>query len=121
LPKNSELASNPRTSKSFDRFIDEPEHVGVLDQRSYLGALKATRHFGFDLKPELNLATRQCGELLDNRLDNLMDVPRRPLRLAKESMDANTKPLAEGLQEEAYLFQRLIREPSARTAMARFL
>src|SRR5579871_5174875 len=32
----------------FDGLLDEPERIGVLDQRSYLGAIKATRYFGFD-------------------------------------------------------------------------
>jgi hypothetical protein len=66
--------------RSFDRLLKEPERVGVLDQRSHLGALKAARHFGFDLKPELDLATRQCRELFDDCFDDLMDVARRSLR-----------------------------------------
>jgi hypothetical protein len=64
----------------FDRLFDEPERVGVLDQRSHLRAFETTRYVRLDLEPELHLAARQRRELLDYRLDNLMDVPGRPLR-----------------------------------------
>ena len=59
----------------LDRLFDKPECVGVLDQRPHLGALKTTRHFRFDLELELHLTVRQRRELLDDRLDNLMNVP----------------------------------------------
>src|SRR5690554_2731063 len=65
------------TSPSFDRFLDETERIGVLDQRPHLGALKPARDVGFDLKPELHLAAWKSRELLDNRLNDLMDVPCR--------------------------------------------
>ena len=41
--------------------------------------------------------------------------------MAKEAIDASTRAIADGLMEEAFLFQKTIREPSAKRAMARFL
>ena len=47
--------------------------------------------------------------------------PVEAVRLAKASVDAADRPLAEGLVEEAYLFQRLLRNESAQQNMRRFL
>ena len=41
--------------------------------------------------------------------------------LAKQSVDASALPLAEGLVEEGYLFQRTIRLDAAQQRMKRFL
>ena len=46
--------------------------------------------------------------------------PREAVRLAKRAVDAAALPLAEGLEEEDHLFQRLIRDPEARRRMQRF-
>jgi enoyl-CoA hydratase/carnithine racemase len=51
----------------------------------------------------------------------IASFPAPAVRLAKRAIDASALPIAEGLAEEAYLFQCLMREPSARQAMARFL
>ena len=67
------------------------------------------------------LAADEIGGYVDWLAHRIAGFPAAAVRLAKESVDASSKPLAEGLREEAFLFQRLIREPSARTAMTRFL
>jgi hypothetical protein len=41
--------------------------------------------------------------------------------MAKEAIDASTLAIADGLAEESFLFQKVMREPSARHAMKRFL
>jgi hypothetical protein len=43
------------------------------------------------------------------------------VRMAKASVNSATKPLADGLEDESYLFQQLIRTESGRRNMARFL
>ncbi len=67
------------------------------------------------------LGADEIGRYVDWLAHRIAGFPAPAIRLAKESVDASIKPLAEGLREEAYLFQRLIREPSARAAMTRFL
>ena len=57
----------------------------------------------------MNLARRIAGYPVD------------AVRLAKASVNAAELPLAEGLPEEAYLFQRLLRTEDAQTNMQRFL
>ena len=47
--------------------------------------------------------------------------PPEALRLAKRAVNAASLPLAEGLIEEDYLFQKLLRTPDAPRAMKRFL
>ncbi len=47
--------------------------------------------------------------------------PVEAVRLAKASVNAAEKPLQEGLLEEAYLFQRLLRTDGAQTNMRRYL
>ena len=47
--------------------------------------------------------------------------PAPAVRLAKESLNGADRPLAEGLADEAYLFQRLLRTPEAQANMQRFL
>jgi len=51
----------------------------------------------------------------------IASFPAPAVRLAKMAVDASALPLAEGLAEEAWLFQRVMREPSAQEAMRRFL
>jgi hypothetical protein len=43
------------------------------------------------------------------------------VRLAKEAINSATKPLAEGLQDESYVFQQLIRIEAGRRNMEKFL
>jgi enoyl-CoA hydratase/carnithine racemase len=51
----------------------------------------------------------------------IASFPRSAVRLAKQSVDASSLPMADGLAEEAFLFQQVMREPSARAGMKRFL
>ena len=51
----------------------------------------------------------------------IASFPVEAVRLAKESVNAAEKPLAEGMLEEAYLFQRLVRTDSAQRNMKKFL
>ncbi len=51
----------------------------------------------------------------------IASFPAEAVRLAKESVNAAEKPLNEGLIEEAYLFQRLIRTDAAQENMRRFM
>ena len=43
------------------------------------------------------------------------------MRLAKASVNGSEMPLADGLRNEAYLFQRLVRTEGAQTNMRKFL
>ncbi len=62
---------------------------------------------------------------IDNWVMNLArriaSFPVEAVRLGKESVNAAEKPLAEGLLDEAYLFQRLLRNDSAQANMRKFL
>jgi hypothetical protein len=51
----------------------------------------------------------------------IASFPAPAVRLAKASVNSADKPLAEGLADESFLFQELIRTPEARRNMARFL
>ena len=51
----------------------------------------------------------------------IASFPVEAVRLAKEAVNAAEKPLYDGLIEEAYLFQRLIRTDSAQENMRRFM
>ncbi len=51
----------------------------------------------------------------------IASFPVEAVRLAKEAVNAAEKPLQEGLVEEAYLFQRLLRTEGAQTNMRRFM
>lgn len=51
----------------------------------------------------------------------IASFPAEAVRLAKESVGSAEKPLAEGLPDEALLFQRLLRSEAARNHMRRFL
>lgn len=56
-----------------------------------------------------------------NLAKRIASFPVTAVRLAKASVTAADKPLAEGMLEEAYLFQRLLRTDGAKTNMAKFL
>ena len=51
----------------------------------------------------------------------IASFPKEAVRLAKASVNAAELPLEEGLREEAYLFQRLLRTDSAQAKMQQFL
>lgn len=63
----------------------------------------------------------QIGPFVDSLAARIASFPVEAVRLAKESVNAADRPLQEGLVEEAYLFQCLLRNESAQTAMQRFL
>ncbi len=51
----------------------------------------------------------------------IASFPVESVRLAKASINASDQPLAQGMLEEAYLFQRLLRNDSAQDNMQRYL
>ena len=51
----------------------------------------------------------------------IASFPEEAVRLAKQSVDGAEQPLPEGLTDEAYLFQRLVRTDSAQRNMKKFL
>ena len=53
--------------------------------------------------------------------ERIASFPVAAVRLAKASVTAADLPLQQGLQEEAYLFQRLLRTDSAQRNMQRFM
>jgi len=58
---------------------------------------------------------------VDALAKRIASFPPQALALAKEAVGAAELPLAEGLVEEAYLFERLLRTEEAQTNMRRFL
>lgn len=53
--------------------------------------------------------------------ERIASFPVEAVRLAKASITASDLPLHQGMQEEAYLFQRLLRTDSAQRNMQRFM
>jgi enoyl-CoA hydratase/carnithine racemase len=58
---------------------------------------------------------------VDRFARRIASFPVESVRLAKASVSAAEQPLSQGLLEEAYLFQRLLRNDSAQTNMQRYL
>jgi enoyl-CoA hydratase/carnithine racemase len=67
------------------------------------------------------LAADQIGSYVDSLARRIASFPPEAVRLAKQSVNSAAKPLAEGLVDESYLFQRLIRTEEGKRNMARFL
>ena len=63
----------------------------------------------------------EIGPFVDALARRIASFPQAAVRLAKESVNAADKPLLDGLFEEAYLFERLLRTDEARRNMQRFL
>lgn len=63
----------------------------------------------------------EIGPYVDWLARRIGSFPVPAVRLAKKAIEASAMPLADGLAEEAYLFQILMREPTARRNMARGL
>ena len=61
------------------------------------------------------------GPFVEELAARIASFPIEAVRLAKEAINGAEQPLAEGLLDEAYLFQRLLRTDSAQSAMRRFL
>jgi enoyl-CoA hydratase/carnithine racemase len=66
-------------------------------------------------------SAHEIGPYVDMLARRIASFPPEAVRLAKQAVDASEKPLAEGLVEEAFLFQRLMRTKDAQRSMARFL
>lgn len=67
------------------------------------------------------LPSDQIGPYVDWLARRIASFPSTAVRLAKESVNSATKSLAQGLQDESYLFQRLIRTEDGKRNMKRFL
>ena len=66
-------------------------------------------------------AADKIAPYVDALARRIASFPEEAVRLAKESINSATKPLAEGLADESFLFQQLIRTESGKRNMARFL
>jgi enoyl-CoA hydratase/carnithine racemase len=67
------------------------------------------------------LPAEEIAGFVENLARRIAAHPPEAVRLAKRAVNAAELPLAEGLVEEAYLFQKLLRSPDATRAMQRFL
>jgi len=67
------------------------------------------------------LAADEIEPFVDRLARRVASFSGEAIALAKESVNASALPLAEGLIEEAYLFQRSIRTDAAQKRMRRFL
>lgn len=63
----------------------------------------------------------EIGPFVDRLARRIASFPAEAVRLAKRSVECADLPLAEGLIEEGYLFDTLLRTDDARRAMRRFL
>ena len=67
------------------------------------------------------LTADEIGSFVEALAHRIASFPAAALEFAKQSVNAAELPLAEGLVEEAYLFQRLLRTQDAQRNMRRFL
>ncbi len=63
----------------------------------------------------------EIGPYVERLARRIAGFPAPAIRLAKQAVDGSERPLADGLREEAYLFQQLLRTPEAQQSMQRFL
>src|SRR4030095_9443057 len=61
------------------------------------------------------------GPFVDTLARRIASFPVEAVRLAKQAINSADRPLTEGLPDEAYLFQRLLRTQSAQKNMKKFL
>lgn len=66
-------------------------------------------------------AADEIGPFVDRLARRIASFPVEAVRLAKEAVLGADKPLQDGLVDEAYLFQRLLRTEGAQRNMQRFL
>ena len=66
-------------------------------------------------------AADEINAWVHNLAERIASFPVEAVRLGKESVNAAEKPLNEGMLEEAYLFQRLLRTDGAQTNMRRYM
>ena len=67
------------------------------------------------------MSAEAIGPYVEALARRIASFPAPAVRLAKQAIDAATKPLEEGLRDESFLFQSLLREESAQANMKRFL
>ncbi len=63
----------------------------------------------------------QIGPYVEWLAERIASFPAEAVRLTKQAINSADKPLAEGLRDESYLFQQLVRTESGRRNMKRFL
>ncbi len=67
------------------------------------------------------LPSEEIGPFVSDLAKRIASFPIEAVRLAKQAINGADGPLAEGLAQESYLFQKLTRTPHARRNMQRFL
>ncbi len=67
------------------------------------------------------LGAEEIGPYVDGLARRIASFPVEAVRLAKQSVNSATKSLADGLKDESFLFQQLIRTESGQRNMKRFL
>ena len=67
------------------------------------------------------LPADEIGPYVEGLARRIASFPIAAVRAAKQSVNSADKPLAEGLQDESYLFQALLRTDSGQKNMKRFL
>lgn len=67
------------------------------------------------------LESDEIGPFVENLARRIASFPPQAVALAKRSVDSVAKPLAEGLTDEAFLFQVLLSTPEAKRNMTKFL
>ena len=67
------------------------------------------------------LPAGEIGPFVEALARRIASFPAEAVKAAKQAVNAASKPLDEGLQEESYIFQQLIRTESGRRNMRRFL
>ncbi len=63
----------------------------------------------------------QIGPYVEWLAQRIASFPSEAVRLTKQAINSADKPLAEGLRDESYLFQQLVRTESGRRNMQKFL
>ena len=63
----------------------------------------------------------EIGPYVDALARRIASFPVEAVKLTKQAINSATKPLAEGLADESYLFQQLIRTESGQRNMKKFL
>jgi enoyl-CoA hydratase/carnithine racemase len=67
------------------------------------------------------MPAHEIGAYVDALAQRIASFPPQAVRLAKEAVNSAAKPLEDGLQDESYLFQMLIRTDDAKRRMKQFL
>ncbi len=67
------------------------------------------------------LEAAQIGPYVEWLAQRIASFPAEAVRLTKQAINSADKPLSEGLKDESYLFQQLVRTESGRRNMRKFL